>query len=265
MRLRALAVTLALTAGAAGLAAGTAQAAVYTPFTPTLTCDAAAGTVTARATGGGLVASRMVLVEFRVRTGTSVAAGATTPRPLPEVGTVVTVPTRTNAAGEVAVTGYTRPWTAAAYDFYTEVVRVRVLRTDGSELLWSDAKCTRDVRAGGTLICDPDPGSITAAAAATRGFVPGSRVRLEYRMLRAVTQRTPDEPRWGSGPAGYPALADAVHHVTPDAAGAWTDTGYVHQYPGYHFAQETVEVLGFDQASNMVVLRSGLTCSNSAA
>lgn len=263
MRLRTLAVTLALTAGAAGLSTGTAQAA-YKPFTPTLTCDAAAGKVTAAATGGGVGANRLLVVEFRVVSGSSVPTGTTTARGIPQTGTSTTVPTRTNADGGVSVTGYSRPWTAADHDFYTEVVRVRILRPDYTELAWGSTSCTRDVRAGGTVTCQPVPGSITAAAAATRGFVPGSRVRVEYRLLQTTTQRAAGEPRWTGGPAGHPAIPDVTHTVTPDAAGAWADTAWVHQYDGYYHAQEKVEVLAFGP-DNLVVLRSNVTCTISAA
>ena len=261
MRIRALATALAFGVVAVAVSAGPASAA-YQPYTPTITCDDTAGTISTAVTGGNFGANQPVTVRFQVRYGSSIAAGGSTARLIPQYGTTTTVPTRTLADGSVAVAGYTRPWPAAGYAFYTETVRVSVLGASGYEQASNEATCTRDTRTEITLTCDPAARSITAAATTTR-YAPGSRTRLEYRVLKTSWQTAPGEPRWTGGPLGYPATPTAAHTVTADATGAWSDVGYVHLRPTQYFTQEWVEVKAFDQAG-IVVGRADLTCSYTA-
>lgn len=226
MRTRSLVTVLALAAGTLALAGGTAVAARL-PLTPSISCDPAAGAVTARLDGGGkyLLPNQAVTVSFRVQAGSSVPVGGDTPRSLPQVGqTTPPVAARTDAEGNLSVAGYRRAWRAADFAFYTETVRVTIGLPDGSVLTTVDARCDHDPRDTVTATCDPVARTVTATTTGVR-HTPSSYVTVQYRLLWARYQNTPTSERmttWWTNP--NPTYS---HWASTDAAGAWSDTGFV--------------------------------------
>ena len=264
MRIRTLAAGVALAAAAVGLSPGTASAdmpyaaTAAAPFAATIRCDEAAGTVTAAVSGGVFAAGRMT-VRF-IAQGSYVPASGGAAGQIPGAGTTL-VPTTTRADGSVAVTGYSRPWPAADYAFYTETVQAEVFDQNGVRRGGpATATCTRDTRTAATLSCDPVGRTVTAAATATR-YPAGSRTRVAYYLSRFSYQTAPGEPVVTGSVLGPVTVPEASHVVTADASGAWSDVGYVHQRPNYYHYQEWVEVRASTGDFGLVVGRAELTCS----
>lgn len=258
MRIRALATVTALAAVAVGLSAG--PAAAGPPLTATIACDEVAGTIGTAVSGGTFAANQPLTVRFKVMYGSYVAAGGTTARLIPQSGSTTTVPTRSLADGSVEVAGYTRPWPAAGYAFYTETVRASVLDASGREV-WREATCTRDTRTTLTHTCDPVTRTSAARLAGVR-YAAGAPVRVEYRLIRMLTQAKPGDPAWVLGPISY-ATPNPARTVTADGTGAWSDPGYVRQQTAYRY-EETIQVTVLDTAG-VVVGRVDSGCAYIAA
>lgn len=261
MRLRTLTAGLALAAGAAGLPTGTAAAA-NPPLRATITCDEATGTISTAAAGGTFAAGQPVTVRFEVHQGSSVPAGGTTGRTIPQQRTVTDVPTRTLADGSIAAAGYRRPWRAADHAFYTETVRLHVRTSPtGSFGFYGQATCTRDTRTALTHTCDPATRTSAARITGSR-YAAGAPVRVEYRLIRMLTQAKPGDPAWVMGPITY-AGPNPARTVTADATGTWSDPGYVRQQTAYRY-EETIEVTVLS-TTGVVVGRGDSSCAYTAA
>jgi hypothetical protein len=241
VRLRAILLALA-TAGAATLVSAAPASAVVRPSV-VVACDEAAGTVTARMTGGSgyFWPNLPVTVELSYLRGSYVRAGLVG---APAQQAPVRVNTTTGPDGSFAVGGYARSWPdAASYAFYTETVRATVTnRNTGQVVFTSDGTCTVERRTTVTLACDPATNTISARASGVRYLEretaqdpPVARVTVTYDVT-ATRQPNRNDP-------GFRSTYTAATHTVPVVDGAWSDTGYTRSLAeGFYYARDDLRV-----------------------
>jgi hypothetical protein len=252
MRIRALllaAATAAATAATLVLPAGPATAA--TPLTAAITCDSATETISTRLSGG-LVPNFSYKLKFEAFQGSYVTT-AKAMGVIPAKGSSITVPVTTGPDGNVSVAGYTRAWPAPNYLFYTETVRVHVMRaSDGVEVMYRDATCVHDLRTTFRLDCDREAHAITAATEAVN-YPADELLRVEHK-TRTTYQYTPDSIRWTT------ELPTSSTTVRVPESGTWSDSrSTTINSDFYYYARQTTLVIK-DYFSGLVVGGGSASC-----
>jgi hypothetical protein len=253
MRTRALLPTLVTGAVAAALLLLPVEpATAATPPAASITCDSATDTISTRLSGA-LAPNYSYQLKFEVYQGSYVTT-AQAMGTIPAKGTSVTVPVTTGSDGLVSVAGYTRGWPAQSYLFYTETVRVHVLRaSDGVQVESHDATCAYDLRTRLTVACDRQAHTVTATTDA-RSYPGGEHLVIAYRSV-TTSQSTPDSLRFTSQVLGP---ADFYHTAQVPASGTWSDAGYTITF--------TTDPYYYERSTTIVVTdQSGLVVGSGAA
>ena len=221
-----------------------------------LTCDAAANTVTAQA-GGNNAAGAPLSVLFQVVGGSYATAG--TDGLNPAIGQQATVSATADAAGAWSATGYTRPWPAANYLFYAEKVRVTVRNlATGVQSSPIDGSCYRDVRTTVNNACDVDTHAIDVNVSAVQ--YPGPAVSVRYYRTKSYWQPNAVDPWFvGNYPQDPPIVARSVR---PNADGTWSDPGYSRAGGAAYYAalEFVVEVWKTGAAPTYLIGRGQVLC-----
>jgi hypothetical protein len=226
-------------------------------LTVSLTCDAVGNTITAQASGNNVAGARLS-VTFQVVGGSY--ATATTDGFIAAYGQQATASATVDAAGAWSATGYTRPWPATDYLFYTEKVRVTA-RNPATGAQWGpiDESCYRDVRTTVNAACDTGTHTINVNASAVQYARPPV-VSVRYYRVKSYWQANANDPWFiGSYPQDPPIVSRSVR---PNADGTWSDPGYSQAgSAGYYGALEfVVEVWKTGAAPTYLIGRGQVLC-----
>ncbi|TDD70564.1 hypothetical protein E1293_34685 [Actinomadura darangshiensis] len=254
--MRARTITVLLLGVLAALLSPVGAANAATPLTATITCDRTANTISARLSGNAstMPAGRAVIVDFTVLTGSSVTIGGTSAA-LPDVGRrLASVPATVGSDWSLNVDGYTKPWNAADYSFYTETVRVSLRAPTGEQLgNRTDGTCTYDTRTQLALTCDPATNTF-AARLEGENFTPGQPLKVRY-YNKPVFQATADGIRWTTTP-----YLTAEQDFTPSADGTWVNTAYAETVTPHYYLSYDVRADVTERQTGRIVARATAYC-----